>query len=82
MKKKSAKPKGSEMRAEYAFDYGKGRPNRFASRTPRIVVTVALDPDVATVFRTSKSVNTALRSMMGTPPVSRRARASKRKKRV
>lgn len=52
------------MRAEYAFDYRKARPNRFAARMQGVVRTVVLDPDVAAVFRTSKSVNDLLRSVI------------------
>ena len=41
-----------DLRAEYDFDYGQGRPNRFAPRMNGSVVTVVLEPDVAEVFKT------------------------------
>ncbi len=52
------------MRREYRFDYGKARPNRFASRGKAKIVAVVLDPDIAGVFHTSKSVNVFLRSVL------------------
>jgi hypothetical protein len=53
-----------EMRAEYPFDYAKAKPNRFASRMEKGAVAVILDPDVASVFRSSDAVNTFLRSVI------------------
>jgi hypothetical protein len=50
------------MRREYRFDYKASRPNRFASRMKGNTVAVVLDPDVASVFKTSASVNRILRS--------------------
>ena len=52
------------LRKEYRLDYRKARPNRFAARMAGAAVAVVLDPDVASVFRTSKAVNTVLRSVM------------------
>jgi hypothetical protein len=46
------------MRAEYRFDHAKAKPNRFASRMKTGAVAVILDPDVASVFRSSDAVNT------------------------
>src|SRR5450759_1712004 len=46
-----------EMQAEYRFDYGQSRSNRFAERMGKQTVTVVLDPDVAAVFTTSESVS-------------------------
>jgi len=57
-----------EIRAEYHFDYAKAKPNRFASRLKTEVVAVILDPDVASVFRSSDAVNTFLRSVITTLP--------------
>ena len=54
----------SGLRAEYRFDYAKSRRNRFAARMTKGVVTVVLDPDVASAFPTSTAVNAALRSMI------------------
>jgi len=56
------------MQAEYRFDYGQGRSNRFAERMGKETVTVVLDPDVAAVFTTSESVNELLRSVIAALP--------------
>jgi hypothetical protein len=60
MKKASSKQRGSDMRSEYRFDYTKSRPNHFASRMQN-TVAVILEPDIATAFKTSASVNRELR---------------------
>lgn len=57
-----------EMRAEYRFDYAKAKPNRFAPRMEKGAAAVILDPDVASVFRSSDAVNTFLRSVIATMP--------------
>jgi hypothetical protein len=57
-----------DMRAEYHFDYGKARPNRFASKIDQAAVVVVLDPDVAEVFKTPESVNAVLRALIATMP--------------
>jgi hypothetical protein len=82
MKKASKRGRTSGLRAEYSFDYGKSRPNRFAGRIRGDVRTVVLDPDVASKFRTSKSVNDVLRSVLSTSRAERRGRAARRKKAV
>jgi hypothetical protein len=51
-----------ELRPHYDLDYTKSRPNRFAARFAEGAVAVVLDPDVATVFRSSEAVNSFLRS--------------------
>ena len=53
-----------DLREHHNFDYGKAKPNRFAERLSRETTLVVLDPDVATVFRTSESVNAALRVLI------------------
>ena len=58
------KRKPRDLRTEYVFDYGKSRPNRFASRMSGEVKAVVLEPDVARVFGTSRRVNQALRSVI------------------
>lgn len=63
------------MRAEYRFDYAKAKPNRFASRMKTEAVAVILDPDVASVFRSSNAVSTFLRSAIATIPEGRHKRA-------
>ena len=57
-----------DLRREYGFDYSKARPNRFANRARAKSVVVLLAPDVAKVFKTSESVNDALRAIMKAVP--------------
>jgi len=76
----SRKPQGQtlgDVRAEYRFDYRKARSNRFASAMKGSTVAVVLDPDVASVFRTSEAVNSLLRSVISAMPrsVKRESRA-------
>jgi hypothetical protein len=52
------------MRREYRFDYRKSRSNRFAPLMTGTTIAVVLDPDVATVFQSSESVNSLLRSVI------------------
>ena len=61
-----------DMRSEYRLDYGKARPNRFAGRVPVDTVAVVLDPEVMSVFGSSESVNTFLRSAIRAMPGSRK----------
>ncbi len=56
------------MRAQYRFDYRKAKPNRFASKMTTGTIAVVLEPDVAAVFKTSKSVNALLRSVISALP--------------
>ena len=77
MKKTSAR-RGSgraEIRREYRFDYRKARPNRFAPLMKGATVAVVLDPDVASVFQTSESVNSILRSVITALPKQAKAQA-------
>lgn len=53
---------------EYRFDYGKAKPNRFATRLKQGSRAVVLDPDVAAVFSTPESVNAVLRALIETMP--------------
>jgi len=68
-----------EPRTEYVLDYGTSRPNRFANRGGTPTVAVILEPDVARVFGSSKSVNRLLRSVIkavpGAEPRQRRKKA-------
>ena len=57
-----------DLLSEYAFDYSKARPNRFAEQLGEDRVIVVLDPDIAEVFTTSESVNTVLRALIVTMP--------------
>jgi len=61
------------MRREYRFDYRKSRPNRFATMMKQGAVAVVLDPDVASVFQSPKSVNSLLRSVITALPRQTRA---------
>jgi hypothetical protein len=83
MKKRATKQESSanDLRAEYAFDYGKARPNRFATRMSGNVVAIVLDPDVARVFNSSQLVNELLRSVISAMPPGhdRKARSARRK---
>ena len=56
-----------ELLPEYRMDYTRAKPNRFAGRSGDRVVVI-LDPDVAAVFSTPDSVNTALRALIGAMP--------------
>jgi hypothetical protein len=60
-----------DMLSEYHFDYRKARRNRFAARMNQTYVIVTLDPDLAQVFPTSKSVNNALRAIVRALPPSK-----------
>ena len=44
----------------------KAKPNRFAGRARPGSVAVLLDPDVARVFQSAKSVNAVLRALVAT----------------
>ena len=57
-----------EMQAEYQFDYGNAKPNRFASRIGQDQLMIVLDPDVAAVFKTPESVNQVLRAIITSMP--------------
>ena len=58
-----------DLEAEYAFDYTKAKPNRFAAQDSRSKMTViVLDEDIAQVFPTSEAVNKALRHLIEAIP--------------
>jgi hypothetical protein len=73
MKKISeAKPspaKQRSMREEYRFDYAEARPNRFAGHGSEERLVVVLDSDVAKVFTSPESVNSALRALIHIVPI-------------
>ena len=75
MKKKSVDRKSltepEDVKEEYRFDYSKAKPNRFAARMSKDVVTVVLEPDVAAVFKSSEAVNELLRSVISAMPESK-----------
>jgi hypothetical protein len=81
-RKRNGKAESNGMRAEYAFDYSRAKPNRFAARLNGSVVAVVLDPDVASVFGSSTKVNALLRSVISALPDRKpatRARTHRRK---
>ena len=57
---KSRAKQSDPLEAEFRFNYGEAKPNRF--------VAVLLDPDVARVFKSPESVNAVLRALMTTMP--------------
>ncbi len=63
---KKTTPLKAEMLSEYSFDYAKAKNNRFAADYH---VAITLDPDVARYFKTSKSVNNALRAILSAIPL-------------
>lgn len=78
-KTSSSKTKAvKDLRAEYHFDYRRARPNRFADKIDTTAVVVVLDPDVAEVFTTPESVNTALRALITAMPQSGKRRAPRK----
>jgi hypothetical protein len=66
--RKKAQGISEDMRREYRFDYRKAKPNRFAEQMGAGTIAVVLDPDVASVFKSSESVNTLLRSVIAVLP--------------
>jgi len=63
-------PAKDEMRAEY--DFSKPVRGKYAGRIGRTTKLVVLEPDVAAVFGTSESVNSALRALVAIPRPRRR----------
>jgi hypothetical protein len=57
-----------EMLAEYRFDYGRARPNRFAHKLKPGGKLFLLDHDVAEAFKTPEAVNSALRAILAVMP--------------
>ena len=70
MKTSSSKRRelSDDLEAEYSLDYSNGKSNPYAARLKGRSVAVVLDPDVASVFRTSEAVNTLLRSVAAAVP--------------
>lgn len=59
--------KTNEIPEELDLDYSKARPNRFAERYKESEpVVVLLDADVAEFFKSSETVNKALRALIST----------------
>ncbi|HZY40689.1 MAG TPA: hypothetical protein VFF59_01680 [Anaerolineae bacterium] len=78
MKKTSPAKTIKDLRAEYQFDYGQSRPNRFAGKIDQTPLVVTLDPDVAEVFASSEAVNHALRALISAMPPKARRKSSPR----
>ncbi len=57
----------ADLLPEYQFDYGKAKPNRFATGAQQRTVVV-LDEDLSQVFTTPESVNKALRALLEALP--------------
>jgi hypothetical protein len=66
--RKRAAAAATEPRPEYRFDYGTAKPNRFAGQVPKNAVAVVLASDVTSVFNSSGSVNSLLRSVIKAMP--------------
>ena len=60
--KKARRERRSDMRREY--DFSQGIRGKYAKRYAEGSNVVVLSPDIAKVFRTSESVNEALRTLV------------------
>ncbi len=82
MKKSAPNKTSNGVRSEYRFDYSASKPNRFASQIKEGSVAVLLDPDVASVFDNSASVNQLLRAVIAalieSPRTKKKRAAAKR----
>ncbi|RIL01679.1 MAG: hypothetical protein DCC71_17330 [Proteobacteria bacterium] len=74
MKKARRKRSSDEMRPEY--DFSAGVRGKYAGKVARTATVVVLEPDVAQVFQTSESVNTALRALVAIARPKKRKRVS------
>ena len=79
MKKTPSTKAAKDLRAGYHFDYRQSHPNRFADQIDTTAVVVVLDPDVAEVFTTPESVNTALRALIAAMPQPAKRRAVRKR---
>ncbi len=70
--RKKEQAKQEELRPEYRFDYRKSKPNRFAAKMSEDAIAVVLEPDIAAIFKSSKTVNELLRSIVSAMPQSSR----------
>ena len=57
-----------DLEPEYRLDYRKAKRNRFAEPIVDGGVVVMLDPDVAEVFTSAKTVNAVLRALIQNMP--------------
>lgn len=73
--KRKGPPQSDNMRAEYTFDYTNAVRGKYYRRLIKEGANVAvLEPDVASAFRDSASVNAALRSLLEMSEATRRLR--------
>ncbi len=72
--RKKEKAEQEELASEYRFDYSESKPNRFAGSMSGGAIAVVLEPDVAAVFNSSKTVNALLRSVISSVPQPKRKR--------
>jgi len=68
--------------AAIEFDYSRSRANRFASKLGPQTVAVVLEPDVAQVFDSSRSVSKLLRSVIAAVPRADQVHRAGRRKAV
>ena len=73
--RKKKQTKREALRSEYRFDYSKSKPNRFAAKMSEGAIAIVLEPDVAAVFKSSKTVNALLHSVISAIPQSKRNQA-------
>jgi hypothetical protein len=57
-----------DLLAGYGIDYSQAKPNPFAHDLRGRQIMVALDPDVASVFRSAEDINRELRALIQTMP--------------
>jgi len=76
MKSTSSKRSRDALRNEYALDYSKSKPNRFAAKLKDTTVVV-LQPDVAKVFQSAEAVNNLLRSAIAATGVGKQRLTSR-----
>jgi hypothetical protein len=69
--RKKKQTKQEPLRSEYRFDYSQAKPNRFAAKMSEGAIAIVLEPDVAAVFKSSKTVNALLRSVISAMPQSK-----------
>ena len=70
--RKARQTEQEEFSSEYRFDYSRSKPNRFADAMSGGTIAVVLEPDVAAVFKSSKTVNALLRSVISAVPQPKR----------
>jgi hypothetical protein len=69
--RKKRPAKQETLRSECRFDYSKSKPNRFAAKMSEGAIAVVLEPDVAAVFKSSKTVNALLCTVISAIPQSK-----------